>query len=92
MLNKNLNKNIFDKNCEQKPIRMGFGEGLVIAGGQDENVVGLCADLTESTQMNLFRDKFPKRFIEMGIAEQNLSGVASGLAAMGKIPFMGIPS
>ena len=90
MINKDqkLNSKIFEKDCEQKPIRMGFGEGLLIAGEQDENVVGLCADLTESTQMNLFRDKFPKRFIEMGIAEQNLSGVASGLAAMGKIPFM----
>jgi len=75
-------------NCEQKPIRMGFGEGLLIAGEQDENVVGLCADLTESTQMHLFKNKFPKRFIEMGIAEQNLASVASGLAAMGKIPFM----
>lgn len=90
MVNKDqkLNPKIFDKDCEQKPIRMGFGEGLVIAGEQDENVVGLCADLTESTQMHLFRDKFPKRFIQMGIAEQNLASVASGLASMGKIPFI----
>ncbi len=86
--NQKLNRKIFDKDCEQKPIRMGFGEGLLIAGEQDENVVGLCADLTESTQMHLFKNKFPKRFIEMGIAEQNLASVASGLAAMGKIPFM----
>ncbi|MEI6480408.1 MAG: transketolase C-terminal domain-containing protein [bacterium] len=83
-----LNPKIFDKDCEQKPIRTGFGQGLLLAGEQNENVVGLCADLTESTQMHLFRDKFPKRFIEMGIAEQNLASVASGLAAMGKIPFM----
>ena len=87
-LDQRLNRKIFDKDCEQKPIRMGFGEGLLIAGEQDENVVGLCADLTESTQMHLFRNKFPKRFIEMGIAEQNLASVASGLAAMGKIPFI----
>ena len=83
-----LNPKLFDKDCEQKPIRMGFGEGLVLAGEENEKVVGLCADLTESTQMHLFRDRFPKRFIQMGIAEQNLASVASGLAAMGKIPFI----
>lgn len=83
-----LNTKIFDADVEQIPIRKGFGEGLVIAGEADTNVVGLCADLTESTQMNLFRDKFPKRFIEIGVAEQNLATVASGMAAMGKIPFI----
>ena len=90
MLNPNLklNKKIFDKDVEQVPIRRGFGEGLVLAGSQNQQVVGLCADLTESTQMHLFRDKFPQRFIEMGVAEQNLASVASGLAAMGKIPFI----
>ena len=90
MLNKNvkLNKRIFDKDCEQVPIRTGFGEGLLLAGEQNEKVVGLCADLTESTQMHLFRNKFPKRFIQMGIAEQNLASVASGMASMGKIPFI----
>ncbi len=87
-INLKLNKNIFDKNVEQKAIRSGFGEGLLLAGEQNEKVVGLCADLTESTQMNLFKDKFPKRFIEMGIAEQNLASVASGMASMGKIPFI----
>ena len=90
MLNKDqkLNKKIFDKDCEQVPIRKGFGEGLLLAGEENEKVVGLCADLTESTQMHLFRNKFPKRFIQMGIAEQNLASVASGLASMGKIPFI----
>lgn len=83
-----LNPRLFDLNVEQVPIRRGFGEGLVIAGEQDERVVGLCADLTESTQMHLFKNKFPKRFIEIGVAEQNMAGVASGLAAMGKIPFL----
>lgn len=83
-----LNPKIFDLNVEQAPIRRGFGEGLVLAGEEDERVMGLCADLTESTQMHLFRDKFPKRFVEIGVAEQNLAGVASGLAAMGKIPFL----
>ena len=74
--------------CEQVPIRKGFGEGLVKAGEADKNVVGLCADLTESTQMYLFRDKFPKRFIEMGVAEQNMATVAAGMADAGKIPFI----
>ena len=73
---------------ELAPIRKGFGEGLLIAGEADERVVGLCADLTESTKMNLFADKFPNRFIQVGVAEQNLASVASGLAAMGKIPFI----
>ncbi|MBI2100418.1 MAG: transketolase family protein [Candidatus Vogelbacteria bacterium] len=83
-----LNPKLFDLNIEQVPIRKGFGEGLVLAAEKDERVVGLCADLTESTQMHLFKQKFPNRFIEMGVAEQNLAAVASGLAAMGKIPFL----
>jgi len=82
-----LNPKLFDKDIEQVPIRKGFGEGLLAAGEADERVVGLCADLTESTQMHLFAKKFPNRFIEMGVAEQNLVTVASGMAAMGKIPF-----
>ena len=82
-----LNPKIFDKDVEQVPIRKGFGEGLLAAGEADERVVGLCADLTESTQMHLFAKKFPNRFVEIGVAEQNLVTVASGMAAMGKIPF-----
>jgi transketolase len=70
-----------------EPIRAGFGRGLVAAGHLDDRVVALCADLTESTQMHLFRDAFPKRFVEVGIAEQNLVTVASGMARAGKIPF-----
>ena len=86
MLSENLNPKIFDKDCEQIPIRKGLGEGLVIAGEKDSQIVALCADLTESTQMHLFKNKFPERFVEMGVAEQNLASVASGMAAMGKIP------
>lgn len=82
-----LNPKVFDKDVEQVPIRKGFGEGLLAAGEADERVVGLCADLTESTQMHLFAKNFPNRFIEIGVAEQNLVTVASGMAAMGKIPF-----
>src|SRR4051812_25259863 len=83
-----LNPELFAKNVEQVPIRKGFGEGLVLAGKKNEQIVGLCADLTESTQMYLFKKKFPERFVEIGVAEQNLAGVASGMAAMGKIPFI----
>ncbi len=82
-----LNPQIFSDDVEQVPIRKGFGQGLLKAGEEDVNVVGLCADLTESTQMNLFADKFPERFVQVGVAEQNLVTVASGMAAMGKIPF-----
>ncbi|MEK7505736.1 MAG: transketolase C-terminal domain-containing protein [Patescibacteria group bacterium] len=83
-----LNPKIFDADVEQIPIRKGFGEGLLQAGEENENVVGLCADLTESTQMHLFRNKFPERFVQVGVAEQNLASVASGMAAMGKVPFI----
>lgn len=90
MLNENLklNSKLFDKDVEQNPTRKGFGQGLLEAGEVNEKVVGLCADLTESTTMHLFRNKFTNRFIEMGVAEQNLASVASGMAAMGKIPFI----
>lgn len=89
MLNSNLklNTKLFDGDVEKKSTRAGFGEGLVIAADNDKNVVGLCADLNESTQMNLFARKYPERFVQVGVAEQNLVTVASGMAAMGKIPF-----
>jgi transketolase len=83
-----LNTKMFDEKVEQVPIRQGFGEGLLKAGEENLQVVGLCADLTESTKMNLFSERFPNRFIQVGVAEQNLASVASGLAAMGKIPFI----
>ena len=83
-----LNPNLFDKKVEQVPIRQGFGEGLLEAGEKNPQVVGLCADLTESTKMHLFANKFPERFVQIGIAEQNLASVASGMSAMGKIPFI----
>jgi transketolase len=70
-----------------EPIRAGFGRGLLAAGEADERVVALCADLTDSTQMHLFKDRFPRRFVQVGVAEQNLVTVASGMARAGKIPF-----
>jgi transketolase len=90
MLNKELKLNTatLSKDVAQVPIRNGFGEGLLAAAKADERVVGLCADLTESTRMHLFRDAFPERFIEVGITEQHMASCASGLAAMGKVPFI----
>ena len=87
-LTQKLNPKIFDKDVELLPIRKGFGEGLLKAAELDKRIIGLCADLTESTHMTAFKAKFPERFIEVGIAEQNLAGLASGMAAMGKIPFI----
>jgi transketolase len=82
-----LNPKLYNDDVEKEPTRAGFGRGLKAAGEADETIVALCADLTDSTQMSHFRDAFPGRFIEMGIAEQNLVTVASGLARAGKIPF-----
>lgn len=90
MLNKDikLSEKIFSDDIEQKPTRDGYGEGLVIAGEKDKNVVVLCADLSESTRSLWFKEKFPERFIEMGVAEQNMAAVAAGLGVSGKIPFI----
>lgn len=90
MLNKNLhlNENMFDESVEKKATRNGFGAGLIAAGEKNENVVALCCDLTESVRMQAFQERFPDRFIELGVAEQNAASVGSGMAAMGKIPFV----
>ncbi|MBO4264275.1 MAG: transketolase family protein [Bacteroidales bacterium] len=69
--------------------RSGFGEGLLLAGRQDERVMALTADLKGSVKMNAFAKEFPDRFIECGIAEANMVGVAAGLAIGGKVPFIG---
>lgn len=82
-----LNPDVFNENVKLEPIRAGFGRGLKAVGETNGLVVALCADLTESTQMSLFKEAFPTRFIEIGVAEQNLVTVASGLARAGKIPF-----
>lgn len=79
---------ISDKNIPLEPNRKGFGRGLLAAGQTNQNVVAACADLTDSTQISLFRDAFPDRFVEIGVAEQNLVTVGAGLAAVGKIPFV----
>jgi len=82
-----LNPALFTDDVQLDPTRAGFGRGLKAAGEANESIVALCADLTESTQMHLFKAAFPKRFVEVGVAEQNLVTVASGMARAGKIPF-----
>lgn len=82
-----LNPDLFSDEVKQEPIRAGFGRGLKAAGESNPNVVALSADLTDSTQISLFKEAFPERFIEVGVAEQNLVTVASGLARAGKVPF-----
>lgn len=83
-----LSASIFTSIVEKAPTRDGFGKGAVEAGEADPRVVVLCADLTESTRAEWFQKKFPERFIEMGVAEQNMAAVASGMAQAGKIPFI----
>jgi len=87
MINMHI-KDVLAHDLQKEAIRKGFGRGLLQAGKDFENVVAACADLTESTQMHLFREAFPERFVEVGVAEQNLVTVGSGLAAGGKIPFV----
>ena len=90
MLNEDLklSEKIFSPDIEKTPTRDGFGKGVVEAGKADSRVVVLCADLAESTRAEMFQKEFPERFIEMGVAEQNMAAVASGMAAAGKIPFI----
>lgn len=82
----NLNPDFFTT-TEKDSTRDGFGVGLKEAAEKDSNVVGLCADLTESTRMHWFKEAFSERYIEVGVAEQNLIGVAAGFALAGKTPF-----
>jgi transketolase len=82
-LNKNLNLNF---HREKVPTRSGYGDGLVTLG-RSKKVMVLCADLTDSTKVTKFAEKYPQQFVEMGVAEQNLVTVASGLASIGKITF-----
>lgn len=90
MLNKNLklNPKLFDEDVEVLPTRAGYGKGLLELGEKNPNVVALCADLTESTHTHLFAEKFPDRFIQTGIGEQNMAAIAAGLGVTGKIAFI----
>lgn len=87
-MNKNINPKILDKDIEQEPTRFGYGRGLVAASRENPNVIGICADLTDSTKTGDLRKEFPERFIEAGIMEQHMASLASGFAAAGKIPFI----
>lgn len=88
MFASHLQPDLANGEAEKVPTRNGYGEGLLEAGKRDERVVALCCDLTESTRTDAFAEKFPERFVQIGIAEQNMASVASGMAAMGKIPFI----
>jgi len=88
MLTPHAHKDVFRDDVAQVPLRNGFGEALKDVGGTNERVVGLCADLTESTRMQAFAEAYPDRFVQIGIAEQNLAAVASGMASLGFRPFI----
>ncbi len=83
-----LHPDLFTERVQQIPTRNGYGDALVALGENDGRIVVLTADLAESTRAHLFQQKFPERFIECGVAEQNMVGVAAGLALSGKIPFV----
>lgn len=88
MLRNNLNPKLFSKDCKTASTRDGYGRGLVKAGERNKNVVVLCADVAESTRSHLFQAAFPERFVEMGVAEQNMASVAAGMALVGKTVFI----
>ena len=88
MLNKDAHLILDLSKPEMIPTRDGYGKGVVEAGEKDERIVVFCADLTESTRSHWFAEKFPERFIQVGVAEQNLALLGSGMANYGKIPFI----
>ncbi len=83
-----INQSVFSEDIPQAPTRNGYGEGLAAAGEANKNIVVLCADLTESTRCEAFAAKFPERFFQCGVAEQNMAAIAAGLGVSGKIPFI----
>jgi transketolase len=83
-----LSEYIFSPDIKNIPTRNGYGDGLVELGQNNPDVVVLSADLAESTRAKAFGDKYPERFFEVGVAEQNMMGVAAGLALAGKVPFI----
>jgi transketolase len=83
-----LSAKVFHKDIPQLPTRNGFGDGLVAAGERDERVMVLCADLTESTRTEAFKQAFPDRFVQLGVSEQSLAAIAAGMALAGRVPFI----
>lgn len=88
MFAEHLQPNLSNGSVEKSPTRNGYGDGLLEAGKRDKNVVAICCDLTESTKTHLFAQEFPERFIQGGVAEQNMASVGAGMALMGKVPFI----
>jgi len=90
MLNQAIifSEKIFTDHIDQASTRDGYGKGLVDAGKENSSVVVLCADLSESTRSQWFAEAFPERFVEVGVAEQNMASLAAGMALAGKIPFV----
>lgn len=83
-----LHHSLYAEKPETGATRDGYGVGVVQAGEKDSNVVVLCCDLTESTKSDAFKKMFPDRFFEVGVAEQNMAGLAAGMALSGKVPFI----
>lgn len=79
---------LYSKNVKKVNTRDGYGKGLVKAGEKNPDVIVICADLTESTRSLWFQEKFPDRFVEVGVAEQNMASLAAGMAAAGKVVFI----
>src|SRR3989344_7798270 len=80
--------NLFAADIKQEPIRKGFGDGMMILGKENDKVIALCCDLTDSTKLGEFAKTYPERFVEVGVAEQNLAGLGAGMAHEGFIPFI----
>src|SRR5258708_809124 len=80
--------NLFAADIKQVPIRNGFGEGMMILGKENSKVIGLCCDLTDSTKLGDFARAYPDRYVQVGVAEQNLVGLGAGFAHEGFIPFI----
>jgi len=74
-------------NIKMQSTRDGFGQAMLELGRKNKNIVVISANLAESTRVHHFAQKYPNRFVEVGVAEQNMLGVAAGLAIEGKIPF-----
>jgi transketolase len=83
-----LSDKLYSKDIDQEPIRKGFGDGMMILGKENSKVIALCCDLTDSTKLGDFAKTFPERFVEVGVAEQNLAGLGAGFAHEGFIPYI----
>lgn len=83
-----LSRTLFARDVVLRPTRDGFGDGLLLAGKADKRIVAICADLTESTRVEAFKNAFPERFVQMGVSEQSLAAIAAGMALAGKVPFI----